>query len=53
MLKLYEHPEVGYGKGAFKRPMSGLDMTLDCNQYADSDSTVTEPPKEITLDDIN
>ncbi len=53
MLKVYDHPEVGYGKGVFRRPSGGLDMTLDCNQYADSDSTFVEPPKEITLDDIN
>ena len=53
MLKVYENPEVGYGKGVFKRPAGGLDMTLNCNQYAESDSTYTEPLKEITLDDFN
>lgn len=53
MIKVYEDPEVGYGKGVFKRPQSGLDMTLDCNQYSASDSTYTEPLKEITLDDFN
>lgn len=53
MVKVYENPEIGYGKGLFKRPNSSLDMTLDCNQYAESDSTFTEPLKEITLDDFN
>ena len=53
MVKVYENPDVGYGKGLFKRPTSGLDMTLNCNQYAESDSTYTEPLEEITLDDIN
>lgn len=53
MVKVYENPDVGYGKGLFKRPTSGLDMTLNCNQYTESDSTYTEPLEEITLDDIN
>lgn len=52
MVKVYENPEVGYGKGFFNRPNSSLDMTLDCSQYADSDSTFQEQ-KEITLDDFN
>jgi len=53
MLKVYENPEVGYGKGLFRRPSSSLDMTLNCNQYAESDSTITQPLQEITLDDFN
>ena len=53
MIKVYENPEVGYGKGLFKRPSTSLDMTLNCNEYAESDSTYTEPLKEITLDDFN
>ena len=52
MVKVYEHPEVGYGKGFFKRPASSLDMTLDCSQYSNTDSTEVEL-KEITLDDFN
>jgi penicillin-binding protein 1A len=51
MVKVYEHPEVGYGKGKFKRPASGLDMTLDCNQYISSDSTEVVEPAEMTFDD--
>lgn len=51
MVKVYEHPEVGYGKGKFKRPASGLDMTLDCNRYESSDSTEVVEPAEMTFDD--
>ncbi|HEX8039123.1 MAG TPA: transglycosylase domain-containing protein [Chryseosolibacter sp.] len=32
MLKVYDNPAIGYGKGAFKRPIDGLDMTLDCSK---------------------
>jgi penicillin-binding protein 1A len=53
MVKVYENPDVGYGKGVFKRPSAGLDMTLNCSQYAESDSTYTQPLEEITLDDFN
>ncbi|MEO5601913.1 MAG: transglycosylase domain-containing protein [Cyclobacteriaceae bacterium] len=52
MVKVYENPEVGYGKGFFKRPNSSLDMTLNCSEYSTSDSTEVEL-KEITLDDFN
>jgi penicillin-binding protein 1A len=54
MLKVYDNPNVPYSKGMFRRPTSSLDMTLNCNQYIQSDSTVTEPVlPEITLDDFN
>jgi penicillin-binding protein 1A len=53
MVKVYEHPEVGYGKGQFKRPASGLDMTLDCSRYAGSDTTQIQTEPDITLDDID
>jgi penicillin-binding protein 1A len=49
MVKVYEHPEVGYPKGMFRRP-SRLDISLDCDAYkADS---VAVPTEEITLEDI-
>ena len=35
MVKVYRNAEVGYPKGFFKRPVSGLDMTLDCSKYAE------------------
>jgi penicillin-binding protein 1A len=53
MVKVYEHPEVGYGKGQFKRPTAPLDITLDCEKYQSSDSTAVDPEPDITLDDIN
>ncbi len=33
MVKVYENPAIGYGKGTFKRPVDALDMTLDCSKY--------------------
>jgi penicillin-binding protein 1A len=33
MLKVYKDPSLLYTKGNFKRPASGLDITLDCDQY--------------------
>jgi penicillin-binding protein 1A len=38
MLKLYADPASGITKGQFKRPASGLDMTLDCSKHALPDS---------------
>ncbi len=55
MLKVYEDVETGYGKGMFPRP-SRLDMILDCNRHVRSESdtvAMVEPPKEISLDDID
>jgi len=39
MIKVYQDPSIGYGKGTFKRPIEGLDMTLDCSDYAEGDLT--------------
>lgn len=33
MLKVYADETLPYKKGSFKRPASGLDITLDCGQY--------------------
>jgi len=38
MLKLYADPLTGITKGQFKRPSSGLDMTLDCSKHNLPDS---------------
>jgi penicillin-binding protein 1A len=38
MMKAYADPESGIVKGQFKRPVSGLDMTLDCSKHEISDS---------------
>lgn len=52
MVKIYGDPAAGYGKGFFKRPVEGLDITLDCSKYSAADSTAAEP-KEITIKDFN
>lgn len=39
MQKVYNDKEVGYPKGSFKRPVTGMDITLDCNKHITSDST--------------
>jgi penicillin-binding protein 1A len=52
MRKVYAHPEVGYGKGQFKRPATKLDMTLDCSQYASQDSTFVDD-KDLSLEDVD
>jgi penicillin-binding protein 1A len=33
MLKAYADPSTGIAKGKFKRPSSGLDISLDCSRY--------------------
>jgi penicillin-binding protein 1A len=45
MRKLYADPQSGIVKGQFKRPASGLDMTLDCSKHAVNDSTDVEIEK--------
>ena len=37
MTRVYQDPSTGYGKGKFKMPADGLDMTLDCEQYREPD----------------
>ncbi len=44
MMKVYNDPTSEYKKGPFTRPLSGLDITLDCDSYEDSDTLrVNEP----------
>jgi penicillin-binding protein 1A len=50
MVKVYEHPELGFPKGQFRRP-SKLDISLDCDAYQPADS-LQIPMEEINLDDI-
>lgn len=49
MMKVYADPESGIVKGQFKRPASGLDMTLDCSKHEVSDSLMVldEEPWDI------
>ena len=51
MLKLYKDESLEYKKGLFKRPIGGLDITLDCAKYpgADSIQVIDEKP----WDDFN
>jgi penicillin-binding protein 1A len=53
MVQVYEHPEVAYPKGQFKRPVSKLDMTLDCSQYQSADSLAVPIEDEFSLDQSN
>jgi penicillin-binding protein 1A len=46
MVKVYRNPEVGHKKGFFKRPASGLDMTLDCSKYAEMEDGDAESTPE-------
>ena len=39
MLKVYADELLPYKKGPFKRPLSGLDMTLDCDQHSNTDES--------------
>jgi len=50
MLKLYADPSSGITKGQFKRPSSGLDMTLDCSKHNLPDSLQLHHEKSWDLD---
>lgn len=46
MMKVYADPESGITKGQFKRPSSGLDISLDClkvSQHPDSVAVEVQP----------
>ncbi len=46
MMKAYADPETGITKGQFKRPSSGLDISLDClkvSQHPDSVEVEVQP----------
>lgn len=51
MMKVYNDESLEYKKGDFKRPASGMDISLDCNQYdaiaSDSTFVQEEPAWEI------
>jgi penicillin-binding protein 1A len=38
MTKVYADTSTHIGKGQFKRPLTGLDINLDCGRYTDPDS---------------
>jgi len=50
MLKVYADPTLPYKKGPFKTPESGIDVTLDCDQYdevVNPDDTDTWSPDDV------
>jgi penicillin-binding protein 1A len=49
MRKLYADSTTGIVKGQFRRPASGLDITLDCSRHNSSDTTrlIDEEPWDI------
>ena len=42
MLKVYNDPTLEYKKGQFRRPATGLDMTMDCKAYETPQDTTGE-----------
>ena len=42
MLKVYADPTLDYKKGQFRRPATGLDMTMDCSAYETPQDTTGE-----------
>jgi len=40
MLKVYADPTTGITKGQFKRPVTGLDISLDCSQVQENPDSV-------------
>jgi penicillin-binding protein 1A len=42
MLKVYADPTLDYKKGQFRRPDTGLDMTMNCKAYETPQDTVGE-----------
>jgi penicillin-binding protein 1A len=44
MTKVYSHPQIGYVKGAFKKP-ADFNINLDCQRYAEQDTTVFKIPE--------
>ncbi|HMP98478.1 MAG TPA: transglycosylase domain-containing protein [Cyclobacteriaceae bacterium] len=47
MKKVYEDKDLGYTKGQFRRPTSGIDVSLDCSKYI-----IDEETEEILEEDI-
>jgi penicillin-binding protein 1A len=42
MMKVYADSSTHVGKGQFKRPLTGLDINLDCGKYTTPDSVMLE-----------
>jgi penicillin-binding protein 1A len=50
MTKAYADPLTGVTKGKFKRPSTGLDITLDCGRYSIGSDSVEVNEKPMKLD---
>jgi penicillin-binding protein 1A len=46
MLKVYADPTLEYKKGQFRRPSTGLDMTMDCSAYETPQDTTGEDTQQ-------
>mgnify|MGYP003553234660 FL=1 len=42
MKRVYADPTLNYSKGDFEPPKNGVDITLDCNSYRQSDPVPQE-----------
>lgn len=54
MRKVYMDPSLEYKKGTFRRPSTGMDITLDCSQYEnpENDSTFVEDETAWEIDHL-
>jgi penicillin-binding protein 1A len=43
MMKVYGDPTLDYKKGQFRRPATGLDMTMNCRAYESTEDRPQEP----------
>ena len=50
MQKVYDNKDLGVTKGPFPQPLTGIDIVLDCEQYALNDSTTIEQEPEWNTD---
>jgi penicillin-binding protein 1A len=55
MRKVYADPTLGYQKGMFRRPESGIDISLDCKKYdtVQSDSIDLNDESPWDIDQLN
>jgi penicillin-binding protein 1A len=52
MRKVYTDASLEYKKGLFRRPISGLDITLDCDKYPGAENDTPERMDDIPWDDF-
>jgi penicillin-binding protein 1A len=49
MLKAYADPKTGIVKGPFKRPASGVDVSIECAKHADSEDENETQEEEMNI----